>query len=55
MNDWNSLDCPNCGYGEATHTIHNEYDHEINCTKCDLIEREDEDNCAECAVEGESE
>jgi len=53
MSDWNSLECPNCGYGEAIHTIHSDDDHEINCQQCDLIEREDEENCAECAVEGE--
>ena len=48
MSDWNSLECPNCGYGEAIHTIHSDDDHELNCQQCDLIEREDEDNCSEC-------
>jgi primosomal protein N' len=51
MNEWNSLECPSCGYGEAIHTVWSEDNHEINCTKCDLIERDNEDNCEECGGE----
>jgi primosomal protein N' len=52
MSEWNSMQCPNCDNDEAIHTIWSEDDHEINCQKCDLIERDSEDNCAECATEG---
>ncbi len=52
MSDWFSMKCPNCDNNEAIHTAWSEDDHEINCQECDLIERDDEDNCAECAEEG---
>jgi hypothetical protein len=55
MSDWNSLDCPNCGYSEAIHTVWSEDNHEINCQKCDLIDRADENNCEECAIGEEKE
>jgi ribosomal protein S27E len=54
VSEWNSMQCPNCGNDEAIHTIWSEGDHEINCQECDLIERDSQDNCAECATEGES-
>ena len=50
MNEWNSLECPNCGADGAIHTIYGVSNHEINCGECDLIDRDDELNCADCGV-----
>jgi len=52
MRQWNAMGCANCDNDAGIHTIWSEDDHEINCQQCDLIERDNEDNCAECEEEG---
>ena len=48
LDDWYSLECPNCESNEAVHNTYSNGEHEINCTQCDLIERDSEDNCTDC-------